>query len=327
MLTVVASEWAGPFSPFVNATSSGTAAVTVYRSPGAAVSQLWAIWNSTQTDNNGTTGLTYGVGQDSTAGMTWSTGQPVIDTLGNRVQSAFTPSLAVLGNQMHLIVVKPDGRGTLAHYIYIDSLRVWEYNTGWVVQPQTTASPSVTSFSTSGLLYLAFTTGGSVSVCTYTPGTLSQPKHGVWSTPVATGVASAVDAPAFFTVPRQAGPELHFAVTASNNSIKEYTMGNSVTQWSLTTQQPSGLTKRGMGAASTSTEVILTVSGAGAIPTLYHTIWTEDAGWFSKWASGPGLVLSYGNAAPAVYEGLVYCFYVVSVDSEYRLVYVTSTLR
>lgn len=204
------------------------------RPPGASVSKLWAIWNSTQTDNNGT-GLTYGVGQDTTAGMTWSTGQPVIDTLGNRVQSAFAPSLAVLGNQMHLVVVKPDGRVTLAHYIYIDSLRVWEYNTGWVVQPQTTASPSVTSFSTSGLLYLAFTTGGSVSVCTYTPDTPSQPKHGVWSAPVATGVASAVDAPAFFTVPRQAGPELHFAVTASNNSIKEYTMGDAVTQWSLTT--------------------------------------------------------------------------------------------
>ena len=98
LLTVFASEWAGPFSPFVNATSSGTAAVAVYRSPGAAVSQLWAIWNSTQTDNNGTTGLTYGVGQATMAGMTWSTGQPVVDTLGNRVHSAFTPSLAVLGN-------------------------------------------------------------------------------------------------------------------------------------------------------------------------------------------------------------------------------------
>lgn len=74
----------------------------------------------------------------------------------------------------------------------------------------------------------------------------------------------------------------------------------------------SGLTKRGMGAASTSTEIILTVSGAGAIPTLYHTIWIEDAGRFSKWASGRGLVLSYGNAALAVYEGMVYCVYVVS---------------
>lgn len=295
--------------------------------PPQAFPQLWAMWSSPQVDKNGTTGLTTSAGQAVTNGLRWSANIPVMDTQGSRIQSAFTPSLAVLANQLHLVVVKPDGRGTLAHYVYVDNVGAWEYNASWAAQPLTTASPSLANFSTSGLLYLAFTTNGAVSVCTYTPSTTPGRKFGTWSAPTATGVPSA-DAPALFTSPRRTGPELHLAATALNTFIKEYAMGSSLAQWAQSAQQPGGATKRGVGACSTPTEAILAVPGADVTPTLYYTVWTEDGNTWpgGGWVDAPSLVLSYGNAAPVVFNRLLCCFYVVSSSSGYNLVYVTQQL-
>lgn len=322
-----ATAWDGPFSPFVNATSSGTAAVCPFQPPGAAAPELWAIWNSTQVDHAGTTGLSYAVGHSSSSRMGWSTGLPLVDTLGNRIQSAYTPSLAVLDNHMHLVVVKPDGRGTLAHYIYLENVGAWEYNTGWVTQPQTTASPSITAFGTSGLLYLAYTSGGTASVCTYTPNPSGGPKYGTWSAPSPTGIPSATNAPALFTAPYTAGPELHLAVVSSAQLVFEYVMGSGITQWTQTTQPPQGGSARGIGACSTAEEAVLAVPGITSSSSLWViTRLKGSQAWPSAWTNTTTLPVAFGNVAPVIFDSHLYCFYINSSNSDYKLVFVTQPL-
>lgn len=325
-----ATGWMGPHSPFVGSTSSGTAALCAYP-PSGGSSRLWAIWSSEQVDNNGTKGLTSASAWSTFGLLNFDTNVPVMDSQGNRIQSAFTPALVVIGNRMNLIVVKPDGRGTLAHYVYNDDHK-WEYNSGWVTQPQTTASPSAVKFtpwSTVDVLYLAFTFNGVVNICTYTPrpsSSSSGPKYGSWSAPVITAIRSA-QAPAIFIAPTQNGAELHIAAAGPGGLIHEFTKGSDNSQWPMTTMQPGGTTDHGVGACSTSTEAILTAPGAGTPPTLNYTIWTMDgATWPGQWTDAPFLTLSYGNAAPVVFVEALYCFYVTITASGYNLSYVMKPL-
>lgn len=243
---------------------------------------------------------------------------PVFDTLGNAIQSALTPALTVLDGQMHLVVVKPDGRGTLAHYVYIDSLDAWEYNSGWDVQPQTTASPSITAFD--GLLYLAFIADGAVNVSTYTPSTTEGVKYGTWSTPAATGVPS-IQAPALFTSPRRTGAELHLAVAHPDTLIKEYAMGDSLADWTQSALQPGGTTNGGVGACNTTNEAFLAAATADDVnPALQYTVWTEDGNtWPAAWLRPLDVVPAvYSDVTCAVFNRWLRCFYIGPHDDGYE---------
>lgn len=320
----------GPYSPFVGATSSGTAALCIYP-PSGSSSRFWAIWTSDQDDSNGTKGLMSASASNVFSALIFDTNVPVMDSQGNRIQSAFTPALVVIGNRMNLIVVKPDGRGTLAHYVYNDDHK-WEYNSGWVAQPQTTASPSAVKFtrwSVVDVLHLAFTFNGVVNICMYTPRSSSSssgPKYGSWSAPVATAIRT-TQSPSIFIAPTQTGVELHIAAAGPGGLIHEFNQGSDNSQWPMTTLQPGGTTDHGVAACSTSTEAILTAPTAGTPPTLNYTIWTKDgATWPGQWTDAPFLTLSYGNAAPIVFAGVLYCFYITISASGYNVSYVKKLL-
>lgn len=242
--------------------------------------------------------------------LQWSLPLPLKDTEGNHIQSAFTPSITVLAGQMHLIVVKPDGRGTgtLAHYVYIDSLRAWEYNSGRVVQPQTTASPTIAAFS--GLLYLAFIADRTVGVRTYTPSTTDGVEFGEWSDPAATGISS-TQAPALFTSPRSTGAELHLAV-ASSTHIREYAMGSSIGEWNLSPTQPDGTTNGGVGACNTANEAFLTAATADVEnPTPQYATWLEIRNRWYPWKTLPApMPAAFSDVTCAVFNRMLQCFYV-----------------
>lgn len=307
-------------TPLVADAARGSAAVTVWTAPHAtAIPQLWIIWNRSEANEDGTetTSLVY-VNSGSTD-PDLSAGAPVLDTGGNHIRSAFTPTLTVFGSTMHLVVVKPDGRGTLAHYVYVEDANAWEYNAAWVVQPQTTARPSITV--SSDLLYLAFTAGDIVNVCTYTRSTRPGVKYGTWSASAATGVSS-THAPALFTSPRGTGAELHLAVAHPDTLIKEYAMGGGISDWSLSDLQPGGTTNGGVGACNNQDEAFLAAPTAGdEPPLLQYTVWTEDGNtWSSAWTVLQ-IPVAYGDVALVNFHRMLYLFYIALDDTKYVLKY------